>query len=191
MVATIYLISAFLLLIAAFIIFRIIVRRDYERRGRLTLLSTLLESLIWDPYFGFPYIYNSSSWPAFWLSDQDVNPVLRYAGMILIGVGLAMTLAAMTLLGFGRSLGQEVNVLKQNGLYGLTRNPQIMAGSLMILGIALRWPSWYALGWVILFAVMAHMMVLTEEEHLRAIHGEEFVRYCAQVPRYLGFLKRS
>lgn len=190
MVLAVYLISAFLLLVAAFVTFRIIVRRDYQSKGRLTLRSTTLESLIWGPYFGFPYIYNPSSWPAFWLPDRGVNPLLRYVGVISIVVGLALGLIAMASLGFRRSCGQEVNALRQTGLYGLTRNPQIVLFSPLIFGIALRWPSWYALGWVVLFAAMAHMMVLTEEEHLRDIFGKEYVRYCERVPRYIGVSRR-
>ncbi len=46
--------------------------------------------------------------------------------------------------------------------------------------------SWHALGLVVLFAAIAHLMVLTEEEHLRRVFGEEYARYCARVPRYLG-----
>jgi protein-S-isoprenylcysteine O-methyltransferase Ste14 len=34
-------------------------------------------------------------------------------------------------------------------------------------------------------------MVLTEEEHLRAVHGEAYVRYCERVPRYIGFRRDS
>ena len=44
-------------------------------------------------------------------------------------------------------------------------------------GYILRWPSWYVLEWLVLFAAMMHRMVLTEEEHLRCIHGGEFEQY--------------
>ena len=44
---------------------------------------------------------------------------------------------------------------------------------------------WYALGWVLIFLVMIHTMVLTEEEHLRNTFGDEYVQYCQRVPRYL------
>lgn len=181
-----YLIAAIFLLVAAFIVFRVIVRHDYLQRGRLTLMSTMLESIIWLPYFSFPYIYNPPSWAAFWLPDQTVHPLLRYIGIFLIVAGFVLGLLAMAALGFRRAFGQEVNVLKQNGLYALTRNPQIVLFSLLIAGVALRWPSWYALGWVIFFAAMIHLMVLTEEEHLRQAFGEEYARYCKRVPRYLG-----
>jgi len=76
-------------------------------------------------------------------------------------------------------------MLKTTGFYKLTRNPQIVLSFPMVLGIALRWPSWYALGWMLLFVAMIHMMVITEEEHLRDVFGEEYVRYCKKVPRYL------
>jgi uncharacterized membrane protein HdeD (DUF308 family) len=108
-VPTEYLLSALLLLIAAFVIFRVIVRRDFRRRGRLSWASTLLESMIWGPCFGFPSTYNPPSWPAFWLRDRDIHPWLRYAGIILIVVGITLTFAAMASLGLRRSLGQEVS----------------------------------------------------------------------------------
>jgi protein-S-isoprenylcysteine O-methyltransferase Ste14 len=184
-VLAIYLTCAFLLLGAAWIVFRIIVRRDYLSRGRLSLLSTTLESLIWGPFFCFPYIYNPPSWPAFWLPDRDIHPLIRYTGVALIIIGLALMLIAMASLGFRRSFGQEVNRLKQTALYGLTRNPQIVGSWPLILGVAIRWPSWYALGWMVIFAAMAHMMVLTEEEHLQDVFGEVYRRYCERVPRYI------
>ncbi len=59
------------------------------------------------------------------------------------------------------------------------------------MGFALLWPSWYAVGWVILYAVIAYTMVLTEEEYLRRAFGAEYERYCRRVPRYLGFPRRS
>jgi hypothetical protein len=46
----VYFISAFLLIVIAFAIFRIFVRRDYQRKGRLTLISGFLELLIWGLY---------------------------------------------------------------------------------------------------------------------------------------------
>ncbi len=29
-----------------------------------------------------------------------------------------------------------------------------------------------------LYGVVGHVMVMTEEEHLLAVHGEEYARYC-------------
>jgi protein-S-isoprenylcysteine O-methyltransferase Ste14 len=62
---------------------------------------------------------------------------------------------------------------------------------LLVIGAVVLWPSCYALGWVVLYGIVAHMMVLTEEDHLRDVFGEEYERYCGRVPRYLGILQES
>jgi protein-S-isoprenylcysteine O-methyltransferase Ste14 len=103
----------------------------------------------------------------------------------MVVVGAAIAFPAMTWLGIRRSFGQESNVLKQTGFYRFTRNPQIIGGALMVIGVTVLWPSWYALGWVILAAVF-HLMVITEEENLRNIYGEGYTQYCKRVPRYIG-----
>ncbi len=184
---TVYLISACGLIGLALVVFRIFVRRDYLQKGRLTLFSNFLQLLVWGLYLNFPYLYNPSYWPYFWLKDAHVSPILRVTGSVLIVIGLVIVLVVMARFGFLRAFGFEVNVLKQSGFYRLTRNPQIVGGSPIAFGYALRWPSWYALGWVILCAVIAHIMILTEEEHLRSIHGEEYILYCTRVPRYFRF----
>ncbi len=38
---------------------------------------------------------------------------------------------------------------------------------------------------VIRVAVLSHLMILTEEEHLRHVFGEVYERYCERVPRYI------
>jgi len=49
-----YLIAALLVLLAAFIIFRIYVRRIYLKYRRLTFTAALLESIIWGSIFCLP-----------------------------------------------------------------------------------------------------------------------------------------
>jgi protein-S-isoprenylcysteine O-methyltransferase Ste14 len=53
------------------------------------------------------------------------------------------------------------------------------------MGTFMQWPSWYAAGWVLMYAVISHWMVITEEEHLQAIFGEEYAAYQKAVPRYI------
>ena len=102
-------------------------------------------------------------------------------------VGAIIAFGTLAWFGFPRAMGLEVNVLRQSGPYRLTRNPQLLGYGLVVAGLALLWPSWYALGWASLYPVITHMMVLTEEEHLRSVFGEEYERYCQRVPRYVGF----
>jgi protein-S-isoprenylcysteine O-methyltransferase Ste14 len=186
----VYITSAFLLLVGAFFVFRVLARRDYHWKGRLTPFSAFLELLIWALYFGFPYIYNPPDWPWFWSLDTQ-SSVLWVFGFVCITVGFVLAFVTMFWFGLRRAFGLQVNELIQAGPYRLTRNPQIVGGSLLVIGSVMQWPSWYALGWVILYGAIAHMMVLTEEGHLRNAHGEGYMRYCERVPRYLGLPRRS
>jgi protein-S-isoprenylcysteine O-methyltransferase Ste14 len=102
---------------------------------------------------------------------------------IVIGlVGLALTI---TRFGWPRALGHRVDTLKQTGLYARSRNPQVVVCGLAVVGYAMLWPSWHTIGWAVLYAVPAHLMVLTEEEHLGRVFGEEYAGYRDTVRRYL------
>jgi protein-S-isoprenylcysteine O-methyltransferase Ste14 len=76
--------------------------------------------------------------------------------------------------------------LAQSGIYRKSRNPQALACGLYVLGFTVLWPLWYALGWAILYAILIHIMIITEEEHLLRAHGEGYVKYGRDVPRYFS-----
>lgn len=186
----IYLLSVAALLVAAFLIFRILVRRDYRERGKLTLLSSLLELAVCLGYASVPYIYNPPCWPYVWSCQASAPRPLAILGYALIAAGAILGFGSMAWLGLRRSFGRQVTGLYRSGPYRLTRNPQVVGGLTMVSGISLLWPSWYAIGWAVLWIAMFHPMVLTEEEHLRRSCGDEYARYCEQVPRYVGWPRR-
>jgi protein-S-isoprenylcysteine O-methyltransferase Ste14 len=186
----IYLASALLLILAAFLVFRVLVQRDYQRHGRLTPLSSALELLVWALFMGFPYLYNPPEWVWFWRRGVPVGPLLRSAGIICITAGLLSAFGTMFWFGLRRAFGLDVNQLVQSGPYRLSRNPQLVFGILLVVGTVILWPSWYAVGWALLYGVIGHLMVLTEERHLRAVYGAEYDHFSAQVPRYLGRVTR-
>jgi protein-S-isoprenylcysteine O-methyltransferase Ste14 len=186
----VYLVSLFLLVVVTWVVFRIVVRRDYRRKGQLTLLSGFLELLVWGLYMGFPYLYNPPEWAWFWSRDVPVGTPLRIVGVILILGGLVLAFGTMLWFGLGRAFGRRVDRLVRAGPYRFTRNPQLVGGSLLVIGSVVLWPSWYALGWTALYGFVAHMMVLAEEEHLGVAYGAEYARYCARVPRYLGLRRQ-
>lgn len=179
-----YFFSAFALVVIALVIFRVVVRRNYQRKGRLTVVSGFLELLVWGLYMGFPALYNPPGWAWFWSPNVPVSTFARVVGLLCVAIGLASAFGTMLWFGLRRAFGLQVEGLVQRGPYAVTRNPQLVGGSLLVGGVAVLWPSWYALGWVALYGVVAHTMVLTEEEHLRAVYAEEYERYCGRVPRY-------
>ena len=181
----IYLLSAGLIVLVAFAVFRVIVRRDYRLKGRTTPLSVALELLVCIAYMAFPYTYLPSDW--YLLPPAGVPALRRTIALALIIGGVALTVFAMFFaLGIQRAMGWQVDKLIDTGPYRLSRNPQLVCFALVVLGSALYWPDWRQLGWLTLYAIVFHMMVITEEEHLENVYGEAYRRYCQQVPRYIG-----
>jgi protein-S-isoprenylcysteine O-methyltransferase Ste14 len=84
-------------------------------------------------------------------------------------------------------MGQQSNLLRTTGLYRYTRNPQLVAGIFIVFGYTILRPTWYAMGWILLYIVLTHLMVAAEEEHLNRVFGKEYENYCARTPRYAGF----
>jgi protein-S-isoprenylcysteine O-methyltransferase Ste14 len=179
----IYFAGVLFVLACAYVTFRIVVRRDYVQKGRLGGLAAFLETAIFAVHGMFSYSYLPAGWFAALISPERLW--LKVIGLVLFIGGLMGTLIGMTGLGFGRVFGQEVNEVQKTGLYSKTRNPQIIAYGLVVLGWAVPWLSWRALGWVLLYGAIAHLMIITEEEHLRAVGGQAYARYCEEVPRYI------
>jgi protein-S-isoprenylcysteine O-methyltransferase Ste14 len=160
------------------------VRSDYLSRGQLRPLSTFLEFVVFALHGFASYVFLDSN-----LGHIDRDSVLFPVAMVLMTVGLVLVVMAMARLGFGKSCGGQATRLQHSGLYRYTRNPQIVAYLLFVGGYALLWPSWSGLLWVILYVAIAHIMIRTEEEHLRRVFGETYEHYCATTPRYLGIPK--
>ena len=178
---SLYLVSYILLLSLGFIIFRYLVRRDYLSRGKLSPVITFLQALLFFVYGGFPYLYLENDWPAIY------GPrFIHITGVLFIYLGLGVILYGMSRIGVLRSMGRGSPHLEQTGLYSRSRNPQAIACGLYVFGFLILWPSWYAAGWAVLYLPLIHLMVLSEEEHLRRIHGQNYLDFCEKVPRYLG-----
>ena len=181
----VYLTLALLLLVFSYAVFRLIVRRDYRNRGRLGALASFLQLLVFGAYFAFPYLFNPPEWPWFWMLSGSSTQAWQIGGLALICIGFVVAFGTMAWFGIDRAFGVHLVGLMTHGPYRISRNPQVLGGYLLVLGTALQWPSIYSLGWVLLFAVIAHWMVVVEEEHLARAYGEQYQEYCRDVPRYL------
>jgi len=181
-----YLIAALSLLIISFVVFQVIVKHAYLRRRSLGVAAGLLQVAVWAMFFSFPYLYNPPNWAWFLAHAHPVGPGTLATALVLLTVGLVVLVIAMAQLGLPRAVGARSTTLRESGLYRVTRNPQIVTGFPLVVGFALLWPSWCAVGWVTIYCAMAHMMVLAEEAHLRDWHGPLYAQYCERVPRYMG-----
>ena len=104
---------------------------------------------------------------------------------LLIILGFAVAFGTMFWFGLRRAFGFKSNGLICSGPYRYSRNPQILGGYLLVIGVSLQRPSLYALLWTALYAIIGHMMIRTEEEFLTQQYGAAYTQYCKQVSRYL------
>jgi protein-S-isoprenylcysteine O-methyltransferase Ste14 len=183
------LVFAFLLLAFAYVVFRRIVRRDYLERGKLSLIASILQLLVFCGFFSFPYLFNPPEWPYFWRLDSFETHYSQLIGLSIICLGFLVAFGTMAWFGIGKAFGLNVDVLIRQGPYKISRNPQILGGYFLVIGTAIQRLSLYSSGWVILYAVISYWMIITEEEHLSRVYGEEYEKYCFEIPRYLIRMK--
>jgi protein-S-isoprenylcysteine O-methyltransferase Ste14 len=176
------------LILLAIAIFRK-VAKDYQKLGKLSITSTILEFVLFFLHGLSSYIFLEGNWSK--INYQNPLPLM---GIILLIFGIVLSLLSMSRLGFKKSLGQEVSTLQKNSFYKYTRNPQLVFYSMVIVGYALLWPSWIGAIWILLYFSIAGMMVRTEEKHLLDKFGKVYQIYCEKTPRYFrlpGSLKQN
>ena len=162
------------------------VRHDYAARGKLTLSSTVLQLVMFALHAVASYSFLDSR-----MSEVDMASPLFVLAVVLMVVGLLATVAGMGRLSWGDTVGRSVTGLRTEGPYRFTRNPQLVAYCVFLAGYTLFWPSWLGLAWLGLYGLIAHLMVLTEEGHLRRVFGGEYEDYCLRTPRYLGVPRKG
>lgn len=181
----VYLVCGTLLLIVAYLVFRRLICRDYRDKGHLTPVSSFLELFVFAGVIFFPYLYNPPEWAWFWRYANSTGYGMWLVGFGLVISGLLLAFGTMAWFGLRRAFGLQVEGLISTGPYRITRNPQIIGGYLLVIGISFQWPSWYSVGWVVLYGVICHWMILSEEAHLWAVFGDEYNIYSKCTPRYL------
>jgi protein-S-isoprenylcysteine O-methyltransferase Ste14 len=109
----------------------------------------------------------------------------RVLGCSLIGVGGALVASAWSAAG-GVDLERPARLVSA-GPYAISRNPMYVGWGLLHLGTALTIGSAWMAATFPLSALWLHRQVLGEERQLNGVFGEEFRRWQASVPRYVGF----
>lgn len=178
-----YLIAAFILILFSFITFRVIVRNDYSKKGRLTFISLSLEFLIFALHANFMYLFLPVKWPN--LPSIPENIILQIISIVFIIIGFLIIAVAMSGLGYGRTMGQDKKSLNTNGLYKYSRNPQLIGYGMILIAFVVLYLSWFSIGWFIIYLVISYFMIKTEEEFLTNNYGVEYQKYCDDVPRLI------
>jgi protein-S-isoprenylcysteine O-methyltransferase Ste14 len=70
------------------------------------------------------------------------------------------------------------------GLYRVSRHPQIVMSSVVLLGACIAIGSWPALAFWAVARLLEHFGILAEEEICLKQYGEPYQAYMKRVPRY-------
>jgi protein-S-isoprenylcysteine O-methyltransferase Ste14 len=73
----------------------------------------------------------------------------------------------------------------EEGPYRFTRNPMYLGHLIFMLGLAITFQSWLALGILLVNAYWFHQRVLEDERHLEARFGSDYAAYKAEVKRWI------
>ena len=101
--------------------------------------------------------------------------------------GLAMKSFMPAIDARSRWLGSATPGLKTGGLYRYSRNPQFVAYGALILGAVIAWGNPLGLLGLASYLALAYAVARIEEEHLARIYGQDYLDYCARVPRFVGW----
>ncbi len=113
------------------------------------------------------------------LTPLKVGGYVLGVGACLVAVGLAGLVKA--LVDFKNTLpGEPVT----RGLYQISRHPQIVMSSLVLLGACIVIGSWLAMGLWAAARLLEHFGILAEEEICLKQYGDAYRAYMKQVPRY-------
>jgi len=164
----------------------------YKKHAKLTLPAVTAETAVFVLHGCSGTVYLA------WNGEGVPNQVFLALGAVFVALGLVGTLTAMRHLGWGATFGQGTGTKSEaarpvanSGLYRYSRNPQLVAYLLFLVGCVLLWPKWAGIAWLVLYGVIAWIMVHTEEKHLKEAHPNLYPHYCEETPRWIGTPRKA
>lgn len=116
------------------------------------------------------------------LTPLNINSSGFIVGLFLYTIGITGLVVAM--LNF-KDTPPDQPVTQ--GIYKISRHPQIVALFIIFLGICVAIGSWLALFALILSKLLQHFGILAEEEICLGQYGKSYLNYMKQIPRYFLF----
>lgn len=114
-----------------------------------------------------------------WQGDPHFSP-FHIASYVFIVWGFWIVASAWPVL--HRAI--RTKALATDGPYRAVRHPQYVGFVLVMFGFLLQWPTLITLVMFPILVVVYWRLSLSEERQVRALFGEEYERYAANVPRF-------
>ena len=119
---------------------------------------------------------------------QIIFTPLKIGSMVFM---LGTCVAGLGLLGLAKALfdfkNTPIDEPVTRGLYRISRHPQIVMASVVLLGACIAIGSWGALLLLAGARLFSHLGIRAEEEVCLKLYGERYHSYMARVPRYFIF----
>ena len=127
-----------------------------------------------------------------WSQRQVVFTVLgKLVALICLVFVIGMIIVGLGLIGLAKALFDFKNTpLDQpvtRGIYRISRHPQIVMSSVVLLGTCIAIGSWLALLMLVVARILSHLGILAEEEVCLEQYGAAYRAYIERVPRYFVF----
>ncbi len=128
-------------------------------------------------------------------AHRDIRLPSALGGALVFAFGLALLLSTTNLFQLqGGSLApwNPPRTMVISGPYRYVRNPMMLGVFCLLIGEAIFLQSrWVAL-WFAMFCTGQYIYIRFEEEPaLRRRYGEQYLRYCREVPRWIPRLTRA
>jgi len=111
----------------------------------------------------------------------ETNTVWLYVGLPIFAVSLVMYV--VTILNVATT---PVDEPVTKGVYRILRHPIYFGGFLMYIGVGIACASWVVLLCAVLWLVLFHIVVPTEERFLVEKYGGAYQEYMNRTPRWIG-----
>ncbi len=82
-------------------------------------------------------------------------------------------------------LENQKTKLITTGIYRFTRNPYFVSYLIMFASYTILLQNLILFGLSIVGFIFVHKMIMKEEDYLTGLHGEAYIQYKMQVPRYI------
>ncbi len=107
-----------------------------------------------------------------------------YFGLPIFAIALVISVATIF-----NAASTHIDKPVTRGFYRISRHPIYLSGFLMYTGIGIACASWVVLLCAVLWIVLWHIVVPSEERFLLEKYGDSYREYVNRTPRWIGIPK--
>lgn len=115
------------------------------------------------------------------------NIAIRSVGLLIAAAGVLLFIGSMTTMrdSWRAGISSDKTALVTTGLYRFSRNPAFLGFDLTYIGLLVAFFNPIHFLFAAFAAIMLHLQIRQEEEHLITVFGVKYTHYMATTGRYL------